>query len=125
MNSVATSQTPAQPRSSVIRLTIRGLGHCPSFKNNKQLIGGHPPRLITKPERKQWMDRCEANFVSQFISTYQTTESVMPMVRSLRSWIACVAPLNDSVKDIPELHVYVKRVKKSDEGAVILIEPLR
>jgi hypothetical protein len=124
MNTKPTSQKSPSEQHGAIRLVIRGLTHVPSFKNSKQLIGGHPPRLITKPERKQWMDRCEASFVSQFISLYQTTESVMPMVRSRRSWIACVAPLNDSVKNIPELHVYVKRVKKSDEGAVILIEPL-
>jgi hypothetical protein len=115
------SKDSTQNSSSPIRLTIRGLGHVVSFKNNKVIGKG---RLFTKPSYREWMRKCTDSFALQFICAYRTTERGMPMARSLPSWTACVAPYNDSVRNIPEQHVYVEIVPNGEEGADILIERL-
>lgn len=106
---------------SRIKLNVKGLGHVPSFKNKKMLTRG---RLITNPENQKWMSACEAAFVSQLLSEYQTKETGMPMVRSLRSWIACVMPLNDSVRSVRKVTIEVEDVAPGEEGATIEIEQL-
>lgn len=107
-------------------LTVKGLGHCPSFKNSKLIVQGKGksrPLLITKPEYRAWMDRCVDDFESQLRSLYQTTEAGMPMARSLRCWIACVMPLDDSVHHIQTIHLQAVKTVPGEEGAVIEIEP--
>lgn len=120
MSSGADFHATPTASSSAIRLTIQGLGHVPSFKNNKMLARG---RIITDPKKQKWMSKCEASLESQLRSIYQTTELAMPMARSLRSWIACVTPRSDSVRHIPILSVTVVKVKKGEEGCEIVIEP--
>jgi hypothetical protein len=105
---------------SSIKLTVTGKGHVPSFKNSKMLTRG---RLITKPEFQEWMQGCVVDFESQLRSVYQTTETEMPMVRSLRCWIACVVPLKDSVRHIVDERILVELVAPGEEGATIVIEP--
>lgn len=110
-----------------IKLNVLGLGHVPSFKNKKRAIldrNTGKMRTLTEPEAAKWMQKCEDAFVSQLKSLYQTTEAVMPMVRSPRSWIACVAPYDDSVNIIREIHLTVHDAPKGCEGATITIEPL-
>lgn len=110
-----------------IELRVKGLRHVPSFKNTKRaIIDGNTGRLRTLTPRitKQWMKRCEDAFVSQLESLYQTNEAAMPTARSRQSWIACVAPFDDSVNHIREILLTVADVEKGKEGAVILIEPI-
>jgi hypothetical protein len=109
---------PSDPACSPsIHLTIRGLGHVPSFKNSRVLF-------LTNPRNRVWMEWCQDRFESQFASACPTGVAGMPMAPCPQSWIRFVVPLDDSVDWIPELHVLVERVKKGDEGADILIERL-
>lgn len=101
-----------------ICLEIKGLGHVPSFKNNKMLARG---RLITNPVNQKWMDRCVRSFESQLVSLYQTREDGMRTGRSLQSWIASVLPLDDSVREIIQQEVIVTHTTKEWEGAIINI----
>lgn len=103
-----------------IRLTIKGLGHTPSFKNSKMLTRG---RLITKPERQQWMERATRLIESQLHCMSETEGTGTQTVRSLLSSIALFGPFDDSVVWIPEIHVRVVRVTQ-DEGAIVEIEQI-
>jgi len=106
----------------LLKLVVQGIGHVPSFKNSKMIVTRPKVRLMTKPVHQLWMRRCEAALESAFVSLYQTTETGTPMVRSLRSWIACVAPLNDSVKAIPGQEIEVVHVPPGQEGFELTIE---
>ena len=120
MNNCAPSKPScpsAPPHSPVIRLTIRGIGHVPSFKNSRVLF-------LTNPRNRAWMEWCQDRFESQFFSAFQTAADGMPTAACPHSWIVSAAPLDDSVDWIPELHVLVERVSKGGEGADILIERL-
>jgi hypothetical protein len=126
MNASAVSPTLPNRSSVSIVLTVEGLGHVPSFKNKKRAILDRATgkmRTLTEPDAARWMRRCEGSFASQLLSTYQTTEKGMPMVRSLRSWIACVMPRTDSVRHLIEFHVRVVPVRPGQEGARLEITP--
>lgn len=106
-----------------IKLDVRGMGHCPSFKNSKLILKPKGkrtrPLLITKPDFQKWMDRCVDDFEYQLRSEYLTTEAGTPMARSLHSWIACVMPLDDSINHISEISLKVIKVNPGHEGADI------
>jgi len=104
-----------------IRLSVNGLGHVPSMKNSKMWTGR---KLITKPERQEWMKRCIRSFESQLLCAYRTSYAGTETVPSLRSWTAWSIPRDDSVHWIPELRVDVVFVEPGEEGAEIVIEPL-
>jgi hypothetical protein len=106
-------------------LHVKGMGHVPSFKNKKRaIVDGKTgkTRTLTEPKTKAWMEKCEASFESQLRSAYQTIATGTQTVRSLRSWIACVAPLNDSVRHIIEERIRVEFVAPGEEGASLTIE---
>lgn len=107
--------------SSPVLLTIRGLGHVPSFKNLKVIGRGG---LYTKPRAKAWMQACADSFALQLLLEFRTRENATPTGHSRQSWIASVSPRDDSVREIPEVHIVVVRVLKGEEGADLLIEPL-
>lgn len=104
-----------------IRLNVNGLGHVPSMKNSKMWTGR---KLITKPERQEWMQKCTQSIALQLLSESQTGGVAMLMVQPLRSLIASSLPLDDSIHWIPELRVSVVFVEPGEEGAEIVIEPL-
>lgn len=111
----------ATPTSrSVLKLSIKGLGHVPSFKNSKMLTRG---KLITKPERQQWMENATRLIESQLRCLSATEGTGTQTVRSLLSSIALCGPFDDSVAWIPEIHIRVKRVSQ-DEGAIVEIEEM-
>ena len=110
------------PKSSdgtqALRLEIQGLG-VPSFKNSKMLTRG---RLITDPRKREVMDKITDAFESQLRSALATTGEGTRTGRLVRSLTVCATEFDDSVQWIPEIHVYVERVAKGHEGAVITIE---
>lgn len=116
------SKDSIQNSSSPIRLTIRGLAHVPSFKNLKRVSG---QGLFTKPRAAEWMRQCTDSFALQLLCAFRTRENATPMGRSRPSWIASVVPLDDSVQWIVEETIRVVKVAKGEEGADILIEPMR
>ncbi len=111
-----------------IRIKITGLGHCPSFKNSKVLfVRNGKPGMATKEEYKLWMQRTSRAIESQLLCSYQTTAQetqTEPVARSLIAWCRQYLPLDDSVKWIPEIEIKVHRVKKGEEGAVMIIEKI-
>lgn len=107
------------PKSQPIRLSIRGLLHCPSYKNSKMLARG---RLITDPKKQKWMDRCVLSFEFQLRSEFQTRGIEITTGPSALSLIASLLPLDDSRKWIPEHSASTLPVCKGEEGADILIE---
>jgi hypothetical protein len=117
MNSDVTSQTPAPPRSSALRLTIRGLGHVPSFKNSRVLF-------LTNPRNRAWMKKAAASIESQLRSAYRIDDHAMETGASLLCWIATRMPLDDSLDWIGVPCGNWRRVRKGEEGADILIERL-
>ena len=108
-------------KSPPIRLSIRGLGSAPSFKNSKMIARG---RLITDPKKQKWMERCTLSFEHQLRSEFRTRGIEITTGPSALSLIALLLPLDDSRKWIPEHSVNTQQVSKGEEGADILIEAL-
>lgn len=102
-----------------LTLTIRGLRHVPSFKNMKRASARG---LFTEPRAKQWMQQCADSFALQLLFAYRTVKSAMPTAPCRQSWIASVVPLDDSVREIVEIHLKVEHVEPGREGAEISIE---
>lgn len=109
-----------------IELEVRGLGHCPSFKNNKRTIklknGSTMP--VTDRRTKAWMQRCTESFVSQLLCATRTTDDGTLTETQPRSQIVSLLPLDDSRQWISELHITAEEVAPGEEGAVIVIEKI-
>jgi len=99
-----------------VKLTVRHLGHVPSFKNNKHLF-------ITNKRNREWMDRCRSGFVYQLTSKSATAGNGTLTADALRFLIASLPP-DDNWKVISEIHLTCECVPPGEEGADILIEPL-
>lgn len=117
--------------SPKVRLEIRGVKHIVSYKNSKVLITKTPqgrpldrPLLVTKGEYKKQMNRIVDAFVAQLLCAYQTAKEETGTALSLPFWIASSLPGDDSLTDIPEIHMTVEYVPEGDEGALIEIERL-
>lgn len=123
---------PATPsENSILTLEIRGVGHVVSFKNSKIMItkgkGGRPlprPMLITKGEYKVQMQKIVESFVSQLLCASRTVNGATGTAQWRRSLIALSMPADDSLNDIPEIHLYVKRVEIGEEGADVEIQEI-
>ena len=103
----------------LIKLSIRGLGHVPSFKNMKR---ASRKGLFTEPRAKRWMQGCADSFALQLLSAYQIEKLAMPTAPSRPCWIALSVPLDDSVKEIVEERIRVEFVEPGQEGADVTIE---
>lgn len=114
----ATSNSPTEAgaEQSTLRLQVRGLGHCPSFKNGKRLF-------LTNKQNAQWMKACTASFVSQCISRCQTGAGAISM-EDLRRFLTASLPLDDNWLNVPILIVTCEEVEEGEEGATIEIAPL-
>jgi hypothetical protein len=103
----------------MIHLVIQGHGHIGNFKNCKACWRS---MLVTVPKAKKQMNQLVDDFASQLTSLYQTSVNETQTGQSIQSWIASSVPLDDSVREINELVVRVRRVPKGNEGAIIKIE---
>jgi hypothetical protein len=123
MNNCSNGSSSTRPLPGSIHLSIQGLGHVPSFKNQKSIYRKKDGTrfIATKADRKAWMESAIQSIQSQLLSEFQTTTGETLTAHSLRSWIASCVPLDDSWQWVPEIHVKVERVKKGDEGAEITI----
>lgn len=109
------------PPTNEILLHVIGLGHVPNFKNQKMLTRG---RLITKPERQKWMERCVQSFVSQLRSYAVTEGKGIWTGRWSPSLIVSSLPEDDCRQCIPQITLQAVEVAKGEEGAVIKITKL-
>ena len=109
------------PKCAPIRLSIQGIGHVPSMKNSRVKA---PNGIFTKPTYRKWMQACDASFALQLHCEFRMRENATPTGRSRQSWIASSLPLDDSVREIVEIHIKVEKVEPGQEGADILIEPV-
>ena len=66
----------------------------------------------------------ENDFASQLTSLYRTTEDETPTGQSIQSWIASSVPLDDSVREIAEIVVRVRRAPKGNEGAIVKLDKI-
>tara|TARA_Y100001963_G_scaffold19768_3_gene25060 strand:- start:683 stop:1033 length:351 start_codon:yes stop_codon:yes gene_type:complete len=105
----------------MIHLVIQGLGHIGNFKNCKACWRN---MLITVPRAKNQMRSIEKDFVSQLTSLYRTTEDETQTGQSIQSWIASSMPLDDSVREIAEIVVRVRRAPKGKEGAIVKLDKI-
>jgi len=80
--------------------------------------------LVTVPKAKNQMKAIVQDFVSQLISLYQTTDAATQTGQSIQSWIASSLPSDDSVREIDQILVRVKRVPKGKEGAIITLNKI-
>jgi len=78
--------------------------------------------LVTVPRAKKQMNQLVEDFASQLTSLYRTSVSETQTEQSIQSWIASSVPLDDSVREINELVVRVRRAPKGNEGAIVKIE---
>lgn len=101
-----------------IKIVIRGIGHCPAFKNKKIICG---KRLITAPKARKWMESCTKLITSQLKSKYQTIGGETSMEHWLPSAIASW-PLDDNCKVITQINVRVRKVPKGEEGVTFYVE---
>ena len=77
---------------------------------------------MTVPRAKKQMNQLVEDFASQLTSLYRTSVSETQTEQSIQSWIASSVPLDDSVREINELVVRVRRAPKGNEGAIVKIE---
>ena len=77
---------------------------------------------MTVPRAKKQMNQLVEDFASQLTSLYRTSVSETQTGQSIQSWIASSVPLDDSVREIDELVVRVRRVPKGNEGTIVKIE---
>ena len=80
--------------------------------------------MVTVPKAKNQMKAIVQDFVSQLISLYQTTDAATQTGQSIQSWIASSLPSDDSVREIDQILVRVKRVPKGKEGAIITLNKI-
>jgi hypothetical protein len=106
----------------MIHLVIQGRGHIGNFKNCKACWRG---MLVTVPRAKKQMNQLVEDFASQLTSLYRTSVSETQTGQSIQSWIASSVPLDDSVREIDELVVRVRRVPKGNEGTIVKIEEVK
>jgi len=104
-----------------MKLNVQGLGHVPSFKNNKMLARG---KLITDPKKQEWMEKCIQSFVAQLHSHSRTLADATRTGPLAPYLIASLLPLDDSRQWIPEQHTYCEEAGEGYEGAFITIEKL-
>lgn len=102
---------------SSLRLEVKGIGHCPSFKNGKRLF-------LTSRKNAQWMRQCIASFESQLLSACPIIGGVILTV-DLRQFLTASLPQDDNWKCVPEIHLRCERVPKGEEGAIILIDAIK
>ncbi len=109
-----------------IELQVKGMGHVPSFKNNKRSIRlkNGSTMIVTDQKTKKWMQRCIRSFVSQLSAPWRTTEDGTLTAPPPLSLIASSLPLDDSRQWISCLIVGDKQVRKGDEGATITVEEI-
>jgi hypothetical protein len=104
---------------SEILISLRGIGHPPSFKNKKMLTRG---KLITDPKKQQWMRAVKHSIESQLLSVFATKGIATGTAHTQPCKIASLVPLDDCLQWIPSHSVHTLWVSKGDEGADILIE---
>jgi hypothetical protein len=105
----------------MIHLVIQGHGHIINFKNCKACWRN---MLVTVPKARNQMKAIVQDFVLQLISLYQTTDAATQTGQSIQSWIASSLPSDDSVREINQIVVRVKRVPKGKEGAIIKLDKI-
>ena len=105
----------------MIHLVIQGLGHIGNFKNCKACWRN---MLVTIPRARKQMRAIEQSFVSQLISLYRTSVKGTRTGQSIQSWTASSVPLDDSVREIQEIVVRVRRAPKGNEGAIVTLEKM-
>lgn len=105
-----------------IVLNVKGSGHVPSFKNKKRIVGKN---LITRPDVKKWMDQVIQDFESQLLSATQTNVAGTSTEGHPLSLIVSSLPLDDSRQWISQLIIVDADVAPGEEGAQIIIEPVR
>lgn len=118
------------PVTRPLRLSIRGLGPVPSFKNGK-CIGGlmrQPdgtwkgnPTLRTKPESKKWMDQA-VNAIASMLSSESATRGFGTTPECLKRFATCLLPLDDGWQDLEIGSVKTILVEKGEEGCDIILE---
>src|SRR6267378_8098761 len=97
-NSKGTSDSPTEAGPSLpLELSVKSLGHVPSFKNGKRLF-------LTSKKNAAWMKACTASFVSQCISKCQTAGGATSMA-DLRRFLTASLPLDDNWLNVPILIV--------------------
>jgi hypothetical protein len=114
-----------------VKVTLRGLGHVPSFKNSKMIVpiwrltkSGKKyrcPTLIAKPERQKWMKSAIQAMTSQLQSESQTIEEGTSTAICLQSLTAWSSQFDDSRQWLPKILLQVEVVEKGEEGADIEI----
>lgn len=109
-------RNPIYKPMNPVKLTVRNLGHVPSFKNGKQLF-------LTSKRNREWMKCCQSSFVSQCISACRIEGRATSMEDLRHFWMLCL-PSDDNWKVIPEIRVTCERVIEGEEGADILIEEI-
>lgn len=110
----------------MVNLEINGLGHVPSFKNNKSIFRNQKgkPFIATSPKRREWMDQATRLIESQLLFAFRMAMPEIQTAQSLRSWIASCLPLDDSWQWVNEIHIKTVQVPKGEEGAYISIEQI-
>ena len=118
------------PGAGTIRLVVKGIGNCPSFKNRKRAIldsNTGKMRTLTEPKAKQWMEKCIQSLSSQLLAYSQTTEGGT-LTDAQRQCLTALLRQSDQFDDswqwIPEIDIRSRLVEQGQEGAEVEIEYL-
>lgn len=104
-----------------ISLSVKGIGHVPSFKNSKMLTRG---KLITDPKKQKWMAKCTKDIESQLRCWFLITEIGTATECTLRYRTVSSLPLDDCLDWIGSHSVSWRKVNKGEEGAIVEIEAI-
>ena len=80
--------------------------------------------LVTVPRAKKQMNQLVEDFASQLTSLYRTSVKGTRTGQSIQSWTASSVPLDDSVREIQEIVVRVRRAPKGNEGAIVKLDKI-
>ena len=111
-------------RPFTLRLSIRGIGHCPSFKNHKRAIldtATGRMRTLTEKSVKARMALLEDAILSALYSACPTTESATALewLKRLRTQLSGLS--DDSIQVIPRSSWDTEQVETGQEGIDITI----
>lgn len=128
MNSLNDFQKPAKPQSpGTVVLTIRGVGHIPSFKNAKRAIldkNTGRMRTLTQGKIKKRMDALEDAIVFALFSWFQTSGDATQRACWKPSLTHSFGPSDDSILEIPCGEWDVRYVAPGEEGVEITIQEI-
>lgn len=123
--------------SFALRFQVKGLGHIPSFKNSKMILGVQKikegpckglwkgtPFIATKTEYRHMMEALTRSLLSQLISASRTIGDGTLTAQQQLFAIVLSMPADDSRQWLKHIRINCETVVAGEEGAEIIVRRL-